>query len=146
MKFLTNSALTNSPITPSILFPEPKTKGGRFIEVLRVSQKSKLFFFFLGYLLFSASVIYSVYRMLSLIRITADVIIGPKKRRSVDRVKSTKKLHSLFPQWKLAKPVSRNRYIKTFSVSQASSPNVFSDHGRQQQAAHCQIINNDHPL
>lgn len=84
--------------------------------------------------------------MLSLIRITADVIIGPKKRRSEDRMKSTKKPHSLFPQWKLAKAVSRNRYIRTFSVSQASSPNVFSDHGRQQQAVHCQIINNDHPL
>lgn len=140
MKFL-----TNSPITLSVLFPEPKTKGGHFIGVSKGLPKVKTLFF-LGYLLFFGLFYNAVYRMSSLIRITADVIIGPKKRRSEDRVKSTKKLHSLFPQWKLAKPVSRNRYIKTFSVSQAPSPNVFSDHGRQQQAVHCQIINNDHPL
>lgn len=143
MKFVTNIALTNSPITPSVLFPEPKTKGGHFIELSEGLHLPNLFF----------SRSFVVFRPLLQFSIQ-DVVINQDHCRCHNRPQKEKERRKSHIDKKATFSVSSmedrqagvsKQICKDFFCIRSAYTRCFQ-RPRQTTTVVCQIINNDHLL
>lgn len=140
MKFLADKYPNNAVCLVSGGGGGPENaKGGRFIGAFGRSEgrlPKTQGFFFLGHLLFfghNLTIYYTRILQNVYIVINQDHCRCHNRSRRVENIRGRESgidkkdtPRSLFPRWKTAKPVSRNRYVRSFSVP--SVPNVFSDH------------------